>query len=187
MELRLLWISTVLLGKTVGVFAWTRPSIPTTTHCRSTETTPSSRLVLWEHVGSQTYYEPLQDVQVQDDNAVTEDAAARVETTSVSTATAVPTRNRASWMDRVQQLQEYSATHGNTLVPKRYKKNPTLGNWVNKQRQNYRKFLRGQEPCSLTSQHVDILNSVGFCWDASNVTTTESTRDDAWWSRFKEF
>jgi hypothetical protein len=180
MELRLLWISTILLGELVGVSAWTRSGIPTTTRWRST-----SRLVLWEHVGSQTYRQPHYP-DVQDDNAGEGDTAARFETTPVSTAPV--TRNRASWMDRVQQLQAYKATHGNALVPKRYKENPTLGNWVNKQRQNYRKFQRSEQPCSLTSQHVDILNSVGFCWDASNVTTAVATADDvAWWSRLKEF
>ena len=217
MELRLLWISTILLGPVVSTFAWTQSSIQTrttTTRRRSTKT--SSRLVLWEHVGSssQTYHPPHYADVVQDDPAVvtdTDDASARVdvEATPVSTATAtatatapsVTTRNRASWMDRVQQLQEYCASHGNTLVPKRYKANPALGNWVNKQRQSYRKFLRDEQPCSLTSQQVDILNSIGFCWDASNVTTSATTStilsvvgaisgddddNDAWWSHLKE-
>jgi hypothetical protein len=193
MELRLLYISTILLGRVVGTFAWTRSVFPTTTPRRRS----SSRLVLWEHVGSQTYHQ-----DVQDDHAVTADtddaiAKVEVEAAPVSTSKATP-RNRASWMDRVHQLQEYCATHGNTLVPKRYKANPALGNWVNKQRQSYRKYLLDEQPCSLTSQQVDILNSIGFCWDASNVTTsTTSTTtasssilsdndNDAWWSRLKE-
>jgi hypothetical protein len=204
MELRLLWISTILLGQVVCAFAWTHSGITRTTPCSST----SRLVVLWEHVGasSQTYHPPHYADGVKEDNAVTDtdDANARVEveTTPVSTAAAV-TRNRASWMDRVQQLQEYCAAHGNTLVPKRYKANPALGNWVNKQRQSYRKYLRDEQPCSLTSQQVDILNSIGFCWDASNVTSTTAatmaTRerttasgesigddDDAWWIRLKE-
>lgn len=210
MELRLLWISTILLGKAVGSFAWTtRSGLPTTTRCRS-----SSRLILLEHASSQTTYHPPHPPHypdLQDDHTaipVTNDASAKVETTPVSTAPAVPVpipvpRNRASWMDRVEQLQEYAAIHRHTLVPKRYKANPALGNWVNKQRQSYRKYLRNEQPCSLTSQHVEILNSIGFCWDASNVTTATAATiwsndgesstgdddddDDAWWSRLKEF
>jgi hypothetical protein len=201
MELRLLWISTIVLGQVAAAFAWIPSCIPTKTRCR-----PASRLVLWEHAGSQTYHQHLpQYADVQDDHAVTDidDAttSARVETNTVSTtvATASVARNRASWMDRVQELQEYRSTHGNTLVPKRYKENPALGNWVNKQRQSYRKFLRDEQPCSLTSQRIGILNSVGFCWDASNVTAAASTittattqdgestgGDDAWWSRLRE-
>jgi hypothetical protein len=194
---------------------------------RRTTTTPCRRsasrlvLVLWEqHAGvvgasSQTY-PPHPPPQHNDD--ATAGVEVEVETTPVSTTaaaadntdtdnTAAVPRNRASWMDRVQQLQEYCASHGHTLVPKRYKANPALGNWVNKQRQSYRKYMREEQPCSLTSQQVDILNSIGFCWDASNVTTTTSTTtaagtastvllsnggctggddDDAWWSRLKE-
>jgi hypothetical protein len=205
MELQWLWISTILLGNVVGVFAWTTCSgIPVATRCRST-----SRLVRQEHVhgSAQPYHPPSHDPGVPDDNAVCTDASPRVETTPVSTPAAVTRNtNRALWMDRVQQLQAYCATHGNTLVPKRFKANPPLGNWVNKQRQTYRKFLRGEQPCSMTSQHVDILNSIGFCWDASNVTTATTATtaatmasssilsdgeptgdvDDAWWSRLKE-
>lgn len=44
-----------------------------------------------------------------------------------------------SWIDRVYQLIEYRDLHGDTLVPKRHADNPALGNWVNKQRQEYKK------------------------------------------------
>ena len=56
----------------------------------------------------------------------------------------------STWMDRVQELLQFSQAHGHTRVPKRYKENPALGNWVNKQRQLYRSYLQGTKPCSLT-------------------------------------
>ena len=43
------------------------------------------------------------------------------------------------------ELQEYKRSHGDCMVPKRYKSNPSLGNWVNKQRQNYRRFVHGEK------------------------------------------
>jgi hypothetical protein len=39
------------------------------------------------------------------------------------------------WTERTRQLLAYKQAHGHTRVPKRYKENPGLGNWVNKQRQ----------------------------------------------------
>ena len=45
---------------------------------------------------------------------------------------------------KVLELEKYKAEHGDCLVPKRYEENRSLGNWVNKQRQLYRKFLAGE-------------------------------------------
>lgn len=33
------------------------------------------------------------------------------------------------WAERAAQLQEYADRHGHCIVPKRYKENPSLGNW----------------------------------------------------------
>ena len=45
---------------------------------------------------------------------------------------------------KLLELEVYRRENGDCLVPKRYRHNPSLGNWVNKQRQNYRKFMRGE-------------------------------------------
>ena len=50
------------------------------------------------------------------------------------------------WMERVGQIIDYKQANGHTRVPKRYKENPALGNWVNKQRQQYRNYLVGTKP-----------------------------------------
>jgi hypothetical protein len=86
---------------------------------------------------------------------------------------------RMDWVGRFQQLSDFYQEYGHTLVPKRHKENPTLGNWVNKQRQLYRKAL-------LPGKKVDILNSIGFCWrcDIEDNTTEKSNVD--WWQRLQE-
>lgn len=40
-----------------------------------------------------------------------------------------------AWMERARQLLAFKRVNGHTRVPKRFKENPALGNWVNKQRQ----------------------------------------------------
>lgn len=90
---------------------------------------------------------------------------------------------RVDWIGRVQQLYEYSIQHGNTLVPKRYGTNPGLGNWVSKQRQQYRRFRQGCNPCSLTKERIEILEHVGFCWNAKGYVTTRSEIEDEWWEK----
>lgn len=50
-----------------------------------------------------------------------------------------------AFVQKLLELEDYRQENGNCLVPKRYHRNPSLGNWVNKQRQNYRKFLKGEK------------------------------------------
>ena len=44
----------------------------------------------------------------------------------------------SQWDAMFQQLKEYKAKHGDTLVPATYPENPSLGNWVDNNRQAYR-------------------------------------------------
>lgn len=50
-----------------------------------------------------------------------------------------------AFTQKLVELEHYKHETGHCLVPKRYESNPTLGNWVNKQRQNYKKFVRGEK------------------------------------------
>lgn len=97
-------------------------------------------------------------------------------------------------MTRVSQLLEFEKQHGHLRVPRRYKEDPGLGNWVNKQRQQYRYFITGQKPCSLTLEKIEQLNRLGFCWDGTKLDdqtgspiSQESSSDDSdWWTIFRE-
>ena len=110
--------------------------------------------------------------------------------------TAAAASAKVGWLERARQLYEFQQQHGHTLVPKRYKANPALGNWVNKQRQQYRNYLAGAKPCSLTDRRIDLLNRVNFCWDTTmttptTITTTRnehvvSEKIEQWWSHLGE-
>ena len=50
-----------------------------------------------------------------------------------------------AFTQKLRELEEYKRKHGDCLVPRRYEENPSLGNFVNKQRQSYRKFLMGEK------------------------------------------
>jgi Helicase associated domain len=97
------------------------------------------------------------------------------------------------WMLRVHELDNYRQVHGHCCVPKRYLLNPSLGNWVNKQRQEYKRYIRHEKPCALTQERIDILNKMGFCWDTTNTKSkhtdnnTQRVHDrlvDTWWETF---
>jgi len=92
-----------------------------------------------------------------------------------------------AFAQKLLELEKYRQEYGHCLVPKRYDKNPSLGNWVNKQRQNYRKFLRG-ENSSMNQQRINALNNVGFIWDATSIPQSQrsSHSDRAWNKMFLE-
>jgi hypothetical protein len=67
--------------------------------------------------------------------------------------------HEAQWTKYFELLCQYKAEHGDTLVPIRYEKNPSLGKWVDTQRSNH-------HANKLSPQRIEKLNEVGFVWDS---------------------
>jgi len=84
--------------------------------------------------------------------------------------------SEVSWEERLQELVAYKALYGNCLVPNKYQDNHALGRWVDKQRQDYRKYREGKRSV-MTEERIKILESHGFCW---------SVDDYAWEQRLAE-
>jgi hypothetical protein len=113
------------------------------------------------------------------------------------------------WNFRLEQLRAFRNQHGHTRVPKRCSDPPGLANWVNKQRQLYKRYVNGLRPCSLDEQRIAELAELGFCWDgrqrreetpavvedkgavsAVNVVTLPEDQpqsDSVWWNYLREF
>jgi hypothetical protein len=67
------------------------------------------------------------------------------------------------WSVRFQQMCEFKAQFGHCLVPYRYAANLKLGQWVSRQRSNYRLLQEGK-PSPMTEEPIRELESVGFEW-----------------------
>jgi Helicase associated domain len=96
---------------------------------------------------------------------------------------------KVGWDERYKQLSDFRQIHGHSMVPKRYKINPPLGNWVSKQRQHYHNYLAGKKPCSLTNRRIELLNQLQFCWNATMLHSCETKREkeqEQWWAYFEE-
>ena len=65
-----------------------------------------------------------------------------------------------------QRLLEYKKDHGNTKVPYRYAEDRQLGQWVSKQRSDYKK-------AQLSTEHTGLLNSIDFDWGAQQSNWNE--------------
>ena len=64
------------------------------------------------------------------------------------------------WEDMFAKLKEYRQLHGDCLVPREYKEDPSLGNWVYNMR-------RGRD--NLDSERILRLESIGFVWDTVTI------------------
>lgn len=85
-----------------------------------------------------------------------------------------------AWKQQFDKLLEYRKTHGNCLVPNRYKQNERLGNWVRTQRAAYKKFVKG-EPAKITKGRIAQLEKIGFQWGAG---TGRKLDDSSWKQHF---
>lgn len=90
-----------------------------------------------------------------------------------------------AFAQKVMELAKYKEKFGDCLVPKRYQDNPALGNFVNKQRQLYRKYLEG-ENSSMTPEKVDILKSLGFAFNTSSIPVRSHSSDRAWQKMYNQ-
>eukprot|EP00592_Proboscia_alata_P016928 CAMPEP_0194395152 /NCGR_PEP_ID=MMETSP0174-20130528/124261_1 /TAXON_ID=216777 /ORGANISM="Proboscia alata, Strain PI-D3" /LENGTH=187 /DNA_ID=CAMNT_0039191049 /DNA_START=419 /DNA_END=979 /DNA_ORIENTATION=+ len=68
------------------------------------------------------------------------------------------------WDSRYEELVSYAKEFGDTRVPRKYTKNLALGNWVNNQRNNFKKFQKGITSCGISTDKIQQLSNIGFEW-----------------------
>mmetsp|Transcript_31046 Transcript_31046/g.67180 ORF Transcript_31046/g.67180 Transcript_31046/m.67180 type:complete len:657 (+) Transcript_31046:577-2547(+) len=87
-----------------------------------------------------------------------------------------------SWNDRVQQLRDYKAQHGDLRIPV---SNPDLGWFVSSQREEYRKRIDGAHS-SLTDERYNDLQELGFVFVAGKRKGQIMAPRKTWDERFRE-
>ena len=74
-----------------------------------------------------------------------------------------------SWNERFEELKSYKQQKGNCNVPIRYRNNPSLGQWVSTQRQEYGAKLKGNKT-NITDERIKALEEVGFIWSLRDTS-----------------
>lgn len=82
-------------------------------------------------------------------------------------------RNRTDWQARFEELCDFKEEYGHCVVPQLFSQNKSLGKWVSKQREQYRKLLDGKSSF-MTKERIDQLDNIGFSWSAKGRRNTES-------------
>jgi hypothetical protein len=84
---------------------------------------------------------------------------------SVSRAKQRPSKaGEQKWMENYSKLEKYREKHGNCNVPRRFKDDPPLGNWVFNQRKRYREVSADALP-ALEESRIKRLERIGFVWE----------------------
>lgn len=81
-----------------------------------------------------------------------------------------------SWNERFEELKKYKAEKGDCNVPIRYRDNPSLGQWVSTQRQEYGAKVKGRRS-NTTLERIKALEDIGFQWflrDTSKMAPRKS-------------
>jgi hypothetical protein len=65
--------------------------------------------------------------------------------------------------ERLNELREYHAIHGDCNVPSSYAENPKLATWIKCQRRQY-KLLQEGKTSNMTLERMTELHKIGFCW-----------------------
>ena len=99
------------------------------------------------------------------------------------------------WMQRLQELKDYKAEHGDCNVPITYSSNPTLGRWVHtnrhqeKLRRENRKDGKKSSKSTMTDERFDLLDAIGFNWEVRASTKGGVMKPPhlySWEDRFEE-
>jgi len=81
-----------------------------------------------------------------------------------------------SWMEKYEELLDFRLSNGHCLVPNQYPANPSLAEWVKRQRYQY-KLKRMGKHSSMSDDRVIALEKLGFVWNS---------HDAVWEERLKE-
>ncbi|GKZ00373.1 hypothetical protein MPSEU_000990300 [Mayamaea pseudoterrestris] len=73
-----------------------------------------------------------------------------------------------SWDDMMQKVKAFFHVHGHSNVPKRYKEDPKLAHWADKQRELYRQRQEGLET-PLTDERIQTLTMFGFKFEVGQA------------------
>jgi len=81
-----------------------------------------------------------------------------------------------SWMEKYEELLDFRLSNGHCLVPNQYPANPSLAEWVKRQRYQYKLKGLGKHS-SMSDDRVVALEKLGFVWNS---------HDAVWEERLKE-
>jgi hypothetical protein len=72
------------------------------------------------------------------------------------------------WMERYKRLVQFYTKHGHCNVSYGFDEDSCLGQWVKRQRHQYKRKVLGKRS-NLTDDRIALLESLGFIWDSHEI------------------
>ena len=77
-----------------------------------------------------------------------------------------------NWTEKYEELIEFRNRLGHCLVPNHFEENPTLAQWVKRQRYQYKLKLLNRRS-TMSDERVQALEDIGFVWDSHSAAWDE--------------
>jgi hypothetical protein len=125
-------------------------------------------------------YSPLAFLHDQrvDNETVDRDSLVHRDDTAIGTSENRFRHDQADqWTTMLEKLKEFRRQRNHCIVAHTSKEFPELGRWVKRQRYQYKLMLEGNKTSTMTPERAQILEEVGFAWDAHT---------SIWERRFRE-
>ena len=88
-------------------------------------------------------------------------------------------KNDQNWMEMYRRLEAFHQTHKHVRVPHLYRDDPQLGLWVSTQRRCFHQKTWCGSKMAIRKDRKDLLDKLGFVWDAAKKSAKSSQRDAA--------
>ena len=87
------------------------------------------------------------------------------------------------WKERYSECKEFRKNNNHCKIPTNFKENKSLGIWVQEQRRNFKKQMKGEKPRKeLTQEQIEMLDEIGFHWGFT-PDPNKSLEPDASWEK----
>lgn len=81
-----------------------------------------------------------------------------------------------NWMGKFEELLDFRLKNGHCLVPNAFKENPSLAEWVKRQRYQFKLRELGQRS-TMSDDRVSALKKIGFVWNSHDQVWEERLKD----------
>lgn len=137
----------------------------------------STRIAKLNEIGFDFYY--------VDDQMMIEDEKSELTASGSESLKKVPMKKRAmkpnpkgrykegKWLLSLGKVIQYKEIHGNCNVPRKWKDDPTLGEWVHFQRRQYRNRMLGKRN-HMTDERIARLQEIGFEWSRGHSSNPQA-------------
>ena len=81
-----------------------------------------------------------------------------------------------NWTEKYQELLEFRMIHGHCLVPNCFPANPSLAEWVKRQRYQYKLIGEGKHS-TMSFHRINALENLGFVWNSHEAVWEERRKE----------